>query len=159
MQARPGADAMARAILDTDLRATDTLLQLLREERTALQGRDSAAIQAVAERKLGCLRELESNDLRRRQLLRAQRCRDFHDLVTRVDAAGTAGMARDWDELRARLREIAELVEINARIVARARFSTERLLALLRGQTDPVGVYDRSGRARGYSDNRPVIQA
>lgn len=155
--ARAAADA--RSILERDTRATIQLLELLGEERNALQQRDAEHLNSIVTKKLACLAQLEQHDGERKQLLARTRCEDWPSLISQLDPEGLIGLSPLWQELVVRLREIAELLEINARIVNRARRSTERLLALLRGQTDPIGVYDRRGKTQAYGDNRAITSA
>ena len=91
----------------------------------------------------------------RKRLLERHRGSDWAALLGALDPA----LASPWEELRADLQQVAELNRVNERIVARTRHSTERLLSMLRGQFDPVGVYDRSGQRRACGDNRPITSA
>lgn len=147
--------SVAHAIVSADLAAVRTLRELLLEERAALTRREPAALNAVVQRKLACLGELQQSEDARKRLLARHRGSDWAALLDTLDPA----LAAPWEALRADLQQVAELNRVNERIVARTRHSTERLLSMLRGQLDPVGVYDRSGQARAYGDVRPIASA
>jgi flagellar biosynthesis/type III secretory pathway chaperone len=147
----------ARAILEVDQQTVARLGELLLDERAALTERDAERLGGVVQHKLECLKLLERNEVERRALLRRCATADWSRLLVSLDPS----LGDSWAQLRTRLREIAELTEVNEKIVNRTRYSTARLLALLRGNiTEPVaGVYDRSGRTSGYGDNRAITSA
>ncbi|MBP8925812.1 MAG: flagellar protein FlgN [Pseudomonadales bacterium] len=149
------AELAARAIIDSDRQGVERLHQLLLEERAALTARDATQLETTVQQKLLCLQALDANEARRRQLLARQQANDWSAMIQGMDTA----LANDWGALLERLREVAELGEINERIVKRSSRSTSRMLALLRGQIAPVGVYDRSGRTHACGDNRPITSA
>jgi flagellar biosynthesis/type III secretory pathway chaperone len=152
-------DTAVRAILDRDAVAIDTLNSLLLNEREALKKRDATAINELVTRKLDCLKAMELIDRERKLCVRRARAKDWPSLIAALDPDHKTGIADRWSELVVRLREAAELTEINARIVSRTRHSTERMLAILRGQTEPVGVYDKLGKTHAYGDVRPIVSA
>ncbi|MBK6584079.1 MAG: flagellar protein FlgN [Gammaproteobacteria bacterium] len=145
----------ARAIIDSDRHGVERLHQLLLEERTALSARDATQLETIVQQKLLCLQALDANEAQRRRLLSRQQANDWPAMIRGLDAT----LAKDWGALLERLHEVAELGEINERIVKRSSRSTSRMLALLRGQIAPVGVYDRSGRTHACGDNRPITSA
>jgi flagellar biosynthesis/type III secretory pathway chaperone len=155
MQTYTDDAGVAHAIVTADLAAVRQLRALLLEERAALTRREPDVLNAVVQRKLQCLAQLQQSEDARTRLLARHRGSDWAALLGALDPA----LAAPWEELRAALQQVAELNRVNERIVARTRRSTERLLSMLRGQFDPVGVYDRSGQARAYSDNRPITSA
>ncbi len=146
---------VAHAIVASDLAAVRTLRELLLEERAALTRREPEVLNAVVQRKLQCLAQLQQSEDARTRLLARHRGSDWAALLGALDPA----LAAPWEELRADLQQVAELNRVNERIVARTRRSTERLLSMLRGQFDPVGVYDRRGQTHAYGDNRPITSA
>ena len=147
--------SVAHAIVSADLAAVRTLRELLLEERAALTRREPAALNAVVQRKLECLATLQQSEDARKRLLARHRGSDWAALPERLDP----GLAAPWAQLRSDLRQLAELNRVNERIVARTRRSSERLLALLRGRLDPVGLYDRAGQTHSYGDNRAITRA
>ena len=149
------AELAARAIIDSDRQGVERLHQLLLEERAALTARDATQLETTVQQKLLCLQALDANEARRRQLLARQQANDWSAMIQGMDTA----LANDWGALLERLREVAELGEINERIVKRSSRSTSRMLALLRGQIAPVGVYDRIARTDDWVDKRPITSA
>jgi len=147
----------ARAILDLDTRTVGRLRELLLEERDALSTRDAERLGGAVQSKLECLKQLERNEADRRALLqRAGAGTDWSRLLGSLDPE----LGEGWASLRNSLREVAELTEVNEKIVNRSRHSTARLLAILRGRGDDANaVYDRSGRTQGHGDNRPITSA
>lgn len=148
--------ARARALLARDIESVARLHSLLLEERAAVTGRELGALASVVQAKVECLRALEAQEQERLQLMRANRASDWGGLLASLDPA----LAADWKAFHGRLREVAEITETNEKIVNRTRRSTQKLLALLRGQGgEPVGVYDRSGRTHPWGDNRAITSA
>jgi flagella synthesis protein FlgN len=159
MQTNQDPALRARALLDIDIQASARLVELLEAERLALQQRDIARLNETVERKLEWLRALEGCERQRQQLLRAAGSEDWPELLGRLDPGGERRLLEDWGKLLGQLRDCRDLTEINDRIVRRSRRSLDHLLSLLRGQIDPVGVYDRSGKTQAYTDNRPITSA
>ncbi len=149
------AELAARAIIESDRHGVEQLRELLLEERAALSARDAAQLEITVQQKLLCLQALDANEAQFRQLLARQHANDWPELLRGMDAA----LAKDCGMLLERLHEVAQLGEINERIVNRSSRTTSRMLALLRGQIAPVGVYDRSGRTHACGDNRPITSA
>jgi flagellar biosynthesis/type III secretory pathway chaperone len=155
MQSRTDDADVARAIVAADIEAIRALRGLLMEEREALDRREPETLNGVVQRKLDCLQRLQRNEQERARMLARHRGAEWHALLLALDPA----LAGSWEALRTGLAEVAELTRVNERIVARTRRSSERLLALLRGQGQPVGVYDRAGQAHSHDDKRAITSA
>jgi flagellar biosynthesis/type III secretory pathway chaperone len=146
----------ARSIIRRDRESLDTLHGLLEEEQRVLAARDITAINATVQSKLDCLKALEAQERERRELTVQSRLRDWNSLLENIDPS----LLAEWKALATRLREIADVTATNEKIVSRARQGTQRILAILRGQSaEPGGVYDRSGRTRSYGDARAITSA
>lgn len=146
----------ARSIISRDRESLEALRALLDEEQRVLATRDIDAINATVQKKLDCLKALEAQERERRDLTSHSRLRDWNTLLESIDPA----LLSEWKSLSSRLRDIADATATNEKIVSRARQGTQRMLAILRGQTaEPGGVYDRSGRTRNYGDARAITQA
>ena len=146
----------ARAIIARDRDSLGVLGTLLEEEQRALAARDIDAINSTVQRKLECLKALEAQERARRELTTQSRLRDWKSLLENLDPA----LLEEWRALSARLRTISDVAATNEKIVVRARQGTQRILAILRGQSaEPTGVYDRSGRTRSHGDVRTITQA
>lgn len=146
----------ARSIVSRDSDSLDILWALLEEEQRVLATRDIDAINLVVQKKLECLKALEAQERERRELTVLSRLKDWNTLLEKIDPA----LLAQWKSLFKRLREIADATATNEKIVSRARQGTQRILSILRGQSqEPGGVYDRSGRTRNYGDARAITQA
>lgn len=146
----------ARAIVASDRDSLELLGNLLAEEQSALASRDIDAINATVQRKLDCLKALEAQERARRELTMHARQRDWKSLLQSLDPT----LLEEWKALSGRLRAISDIAAANEKIVSRARQGTQRILAILRGQSaEPGGVYDRSGRTRDYGEARTITQA
>lgn len=156
MTIRQDFSERARAIVAHDRDSLELLGKLLAEEQSALAARDIDAINATVHRKLDCLKALEAQERARRELTLHARQRDWKSLLQTLDPA----LLEEWKALSVRLRSISDIAAANEKIVNRARQGTQRILAILRGQSaEPGGVYDRSGRTRNYGDARTITQA
>ena len=156
MGIRPDIQERARSIIARDIESIALLQQLLAEEQQALATRDLSAINAAVHKKLECLKALDSLERERKALTAQSGLREWNRLLTAADPS----LLVEWKGLAVKLRALAETTATTEKIVSRARHGTQRLLALLRGQgSEATGVYDRSGRTRDQTDNRPITLA
>ena len=156
MGIRPDLQERARSIIARDIESIALLQQLLAEEQQALATRDLSAINTAVHKKLECLKALDALERERKALTAQSGLREWNRLLTAADPS----LLVEWKGLAVKLRELAETTATTEKIVSRARHGTQRLLALLRGQgSEATGVYDRSGRTRDQTDNRPITLA
>ena len=124
-------DALA-AVLGDMQQAVDQLAQVLEAERTALDARDSDALDQAGTRKQALMLQLEQLDAERRQLASEQPA---------VAAAATSA----WSKVVQRLQYCHLLNQRNGSVVSQRLNQTRRALAVLTGHAGESELYGRSG--------------
>ena len=124
-------DALA-AVLGDMQQAVDQLAQVLEAERTALDARDSDALDQAGTRKQAIMLQLEQLDAERRQLASEQPA---------VAAAATSA----WSRVVQRLQYCHLLNQRNGSVVSQRLSQTRRALAVLTGHAGESELYGRSG--------------
>jgi len=124
-------DALA-AVLGDMQQAVDQLAQVLEAERTALDARDSDALDQAGTRKQAIMLQLEQLDAERRQLASEQPA---------VAAAATSA----WSKVVQRLQYCHLLNQRNGSVVSQRLNQTRRALAVLTGHAGESELYGRSG--------------
>jgi len=150
-----GSATLLRGVVSGDAALTATLKELLEQSRDALARQDVASLEGLARQQTECLKQIERNDLQRKDLLARAGHDNWPELLRSMDPT----LMPLWQTTRDTLLEVSELVQINERVVSRSRRTSSRLLALLRGQIDSVGVYNRAGVTRDYGNTRPIASA
>ena len=124
-------DALA-AVLGDMQQTVDRLAQVLEAERTALDARDSDALDQAGTRKQALMLQLEQLDAERRQLASEQPA---------VAAAATSA----WSKVVQRLQYCHLLNQRNGSVVSQRLNQTRRALAVLTGHAGESELYGRSG--------------
>ncbi|MBB4866154.1 flagella synthesis protein FlgN [Pseudomonas nitritireducens] len=146
-------------LINGDIEAASTLLQLIDDEYQALQARDLDALQKLLDSKLPLLQQLEQNGrIRTQALLQAGLSADRSGLAQIAQATGNAQLSARAEELSALLARCQDANQRNGRIIRSGQTSTERTLDILRGQDTPR-LYDRYGGSTQGTRQRPLSQA
>lgn len=137
-----------------DIDACRALLQLLEQEREALQARDADALEGIIQNKSANLLHLEQSARQRSAWVAEQHkpnetTEDIWGELIRTTLPQAQG---EWDEFRSLLRQCQEENEINGKLLARNQQVFSRLLALVRGKDDSDPLYNaKGGRGAGYN--------
>ncbi|MBG6288760.1 MULTISPECIES: flagella synthesis protein FlgN [Pseudomonas] len=147
------------SLINGDIEAASTLLQLIDDEYQALQARDLDQLQKLLDGKLPLLQQLEQNGrIRAQALLQAGVSVDREGLAQIAQATGNPLLSARAEELGALLERCQEANQRNGRIIRSGQASTERTLDILRGQDTPR-LYDRYGGSTQGNRQRPLSQA
>ncbi|MCE4069934.1 MULTISPECIES: flagella synthesis protein FlgN [Pseudomonas] len=147
------------SLINGDIEAASTLLQLIDDEYQALQARDLDQLQKLLDGKLPLLQQLEQNGrIRAQALLQAGVSVDREGLAQIAQATGNPLLPARAEELGALLERCQEANQRNGRIIRSGQASTERTLDILRGQDTPR-LYDRYGGSTQGNRQRPLSQA
>jgi flagellar biosynthesis/type III secretory pathway chaperone len=150
-----GPATLLSSIVSDDATLAARLKTLLEQSRDALARQDPAALESLARQQTECLELLARNEQQRKQLLARAGHHNWPELLRSTDPT----LMPMWQATRDCLADVSELVQLNERVVSRSRRTSSRLLALLRGQVDSGGVYNRAGLTRDYGDTRPIASA
>ncbi len=125
-------DTALAAVLGDMQQAVDQLAQVLEAERTALDARDSDALDQAGTRKQAIMLQLEQLDAERQQLACEQ-------------PAAAAAATSAWSKVVQKLQYCHLLNQRNGSVVSQRLSQTRRALAVLTGHAGESGVYGRSG--------------
>lgn len=144
--------------LQQDSTASQQLLQLMRDERKALETRNYAAFEALLQPKQTLIAELEIHANERLEWLASQH---FHSESEALQAAHehAPNIAVLWNDAAAVWRECQTENQINEQICRRTRAVVEQVLDALRGQHQQSAVYDAKGLAQRGSSGRTISNA
>ena len=152
-------------LIDSDLTHTSQLIQLLEAERSAIESRDSEALQRAVDAKPALLNELQNNAALREALIKQQgldgSTDDWRALLKKLPEPQCNEAIQNWSVLEQKLRRCSDLIDTNSLIVSRTQRTVGRLLDILRGQgaVSGVNMYNSSGRTQVVGDNRPITTA
>ncbi|MFK8399424.1 flagella synthesis protein FlgN [Pseudomonas sp. BGr12] len=147
------------SLINGDIEAASSLLQLIDDEFQALQARDLDQLQKLLDSKLPLLHQLEQNGrIRTQALQQAGVSADNEGLAQIAQATGNAALIARAQELGALLERCQEANQRNGRLIRSGQTSTERTLDILRGQETPR-LYDRYGGSTQGNRQRPLSQA
>ena len=142
---------------DTD--TSTLLLQLMRQEREALELRDYAAFEALIQPKQKLISQLERHAMLRRQWFEQQRLGDDASVLQLLHQEAP-DIAAQWQQAANIWRECQTENQINEQICRRTRSVVEHMLDALRGQhQQSSGVYDAKGVAQRGASGRIISNA
>ncbi|MFA7553455.1 MAG: flagellar protein FlgN [Spongiibacteraceae bacterium] len=141
-----------------DIHATSQLLELLQQERAALEDRQYDQFQQLLAHKQQLLTELETHALARQQLLQKA---GFNDESSTLEAADHQApqVAKAWRQLREEWIHCQQLNEVNDRIAKRTHIVVGQMLDLLRGKTTQDELYTSKGNTSNAASGRTITNA
>lgn len=144
--------------LQQDTESSQQLLQLMLDERKALEERDYTAFEALIKPKQTLLAQLEQNVAARRAWLSQHRIANDTDALqlAETEAPETAAYWRSTADI---WRECQTANQINEQISRRTRAIVGHVLDALRGQHQQSAVYDAKGMADRGSSGRIISNA
>jgi flagella synthesis protein FlgN len=147
-----------QAIFNLDIPVTTLLINLLENERKALEKRNYNDFQTIIDSKQAPLEQLEKHASVRQQLLTQA---GFKDEKTTLEAAEqyAPAVAKAWRKLGEQWAHCQQLNETNERITKRTRLVTGHILELLRGQNNQQKLYDDKGNAHNTGAGRSITSA
>lgn len=129
-----------------DMQALEALLQ---RERDVLAGRDAEALEGLARDKLALLKQLQhSVDARDRLQQAAGLAAGLDDGTKLVESIGQSQLEKEWSALVALSRQVAELNEVNGRLVAQGQSSARAALGILTGRPEQQDTYSTLRRGK-----------
>jgi flagellar biosynthesis protein FlgN len=139
--------------LRQDINACQNLLNLLEGERQALKARNPQLLEEVIQNKTALLLHLEQSAKQRGQWVSQSGASQkseavWLDLLRKLDPA----TEDTWLEFKDLLKTCQEQNEINGKLLARNQQVFDRLLAIVRGQSENGPLYTAKGnRGAGYN--------
>ena len=147
-------------ILDRSLECANRLLDLLRDERSALQSQDTEQLRAVTASKEQCVQRLESLEAERRSLCAAAghggNKAGMKDMLAWCDRS--SAVTRAWNRLLQRIRQCDALNQTNG-AVGRVRYEhVMSALAVLSGNSGGGALYGPEGEQTGRLERRALAR-
>jgi flagella synthesis protein FlgN len=150
--------ARLEATFKQDIPTTVELLDILQQERKALEERHYSDFQQILDSKHRLLMQLEDHAAARQQLLADAGLNDEPSTLT-LAAQQAPGVANAWRKLGTQWTRCQELNEINERIARRTRLVVGQILDLLRGQQGEARLYTGQGQTRSNGAGRSITSA
>jgi len=145
------------ATVQASLHGMDALEQLLQREQALLSGRDAEALEQIAQEKLALLKQLQHSVEGRDRLQQAAGLQaGLEGGSSLVESVQQPALRNDWERLVEQAQRVAELNEINGRLLAQRQRTTREALGILTGRPEQQDTYStlRRGGSRaaaGYS--------
>lgn len=144
-----------------DIKSCEELLMLLEQEQQALKDREPDQLESIIEKKTVCLEQLENSANKRTQWIRSfNNSEDQEGLWNQlIVELNRPELSEQWDKLKRLTTKCREKNEINGKVMARNQQVFSRLLTILRGQQNSVGLYTAKGSAYSASNSLKVGEA
>lgn len=144
--------------LQHDSQLSQRLIELLEQERQALEQRRYEHFEQLLGAKQQLIQDIERGADARRQWLAAHGFADDRSALERVRQELPEVAAR-WQAAAELWRECQRANQINEQICQRTRVVVERVLDLLRGQPGQGATYDAKGVPRHQESGRTITNA
>jgi flagellar biosynthesis/type III secretory pathway chaperone len=145
-------------LLQDDLQNTLELEALLREERQQLAQRDINNLNKTLMLKAELLAKIENNDSARKKILDAEGY-PVNNAGMKQFCLDHAADASVFDDLQTKLRQCAELTDINGAIVHRSKMNTRQVLDILQGKVARSSIYTNQGGTKEASESTAIGKA
>jgi flagellar biosynthesis protein FlgN len=141
--------------IDQDIQSCQTLLQLLRHERTLLKDRDFDTLDKLMDEKTHWLARLEQSGQQRQAWIRATPWASSPDPAAAWNAwlqeIQQPNLSEKWQALKELLDACKSENDVNGKVIARGRQTYQRLVGILRGQDQQTLLYTGKGTSgNGY---------
>ena len=154
-----GLKQKVHSLIQQDLATSQRLLDLLRQERQALQERHYSDLVTLLEEKAKALDLLDQHARKRMDLLtEAGLTPSDAGWSQLLDALSDPRILDDWRTLLDAVRDCRHSNIVNGTMVARGRQTLGRLLTILRGQVSIPELYNHNGVAQSNNNSHTVIK-
>jgi len=139
------------------------LIDLLREERSAMEARDAATMQAILPQKTRLLDQLQRHAKTRSDFLVSQgHTPDESGLVSflqsTTDQGGDSSL-NVWELLKNKLEECKTENAVNAKIIHRSKHHLDQLIDIIKGQQGQAVLYSEKGVSRTATGGQSIAKA
>jgi flagellar biosynthesis protein FlgN len=141
-----------------DLPLTVKLLQLLKQERTALEDRDYENLQALLKDKNTIIATLKKHADSRTHALQSAGLPDEETTLNHAEKEAPI-VAKAWRQLAKQWDECQHLNSVNERVLQRTKMVVSQTLDLIRGVNNQQKLYDTKGMSNNLSTGRSITSA
>jgi len=147
-------------LLSQDIRQLETLVEILRQEKSCLSNSDSKALETLTRQKNAALEEIRMRAKQKIRLLVAMGFRPDSGEPSRfIRSAGFNDLYALWHEADTKLRECHLLNEDNGRIINHLQKRLTRLTDILRGASNQQKLYGAKGQQTTVSSRTVLASA
>lgn len=147
-------------LINRQTEKVQALAELLERERSALVGRDAAALEGLAADKLARLADIERIEHECREwLMAAGFTVDGDGMACAVEQSEDSDLAWRWQMLRSQLGSLRGHNERNGLAIQRSLTLAEEELTLLRGGAIGAETYNAAGRRAEDGRSRSLTRA
>lgn len=147
-------------LIEDDIAPAQQLLDLLREESTALHGRDMPLLEDILAHKQSLVVLLDQQGRRRSQMLASLGLSPDRNGFETLASQSSHGplLIQRLDELGSLMAECQAINEHNGRLIQVQQHTTSNQIRILQGGETPT-LYDSRGTTSPLARNRPLSQA
>ncbi len=143
-----------------DIRACETLLTLMDQEREALKGRDADKLAEIIESKVAPLNHLEASAVQRCRWAEVSSLEQASEAWQKLlSSLNRETLQRDWERLKELTDRCKKANEINGKLLVRNQQVFGRLVDLMRGQTSAPPLYNTYGAKTGGQGSHKIGEA
>ncbi|OUS29711.1 hypothetical protein A9Q99_08530 [Gammaproteobacteria bacterium 45_16_T64] len=150
-------------VLEKDRNLSTHLVLLLKEERESLELRQFKSYSQILARKQRTLVDLESTDCQRREIMVGMGFSGDNDgflaFLKLIPHQWQKKFSALWEQLTESLQQCENLNKINGKILLHSQIAIDRLMGLMKGQTQQACLYTKSGRAGPTEAQRMLATA
>lgn len=144
--------------LQQDIAHSERLLDVLLNERKALETREYGDLENLIAQKKSWVEQLETNALQRQQWLSQHGLTDDFAALNAVKQQAPM-VATRWEAAATAWHECQTANQVNEQICRRTRLVVERVLDILRGQSIASATYDAKGYSQRMQSGRTISNA
>jgi len=152
-----------RRSLNDDSQDLTSMLDLLTNERKALESNQPSQLKELTQQKNIITERMEQRHRERITVLEtnnfSQQEQSWRPAIKQIELASGLPLIGLWNNVEAQLSQCAELLAINEKIIANMRQNVNQLMNSLRGQVGSGQTYNAEGKAKTFADSKPFASA
>ncbi len=147
-------------MIEQDLATSRQLLALLERETDSTQERDFAAMSELLKEKTPLIDNLKKNaKIRSQLLLSTNKAANEENWSLLLDSFNDQAVKESWQAMQTTISQCKEINNINGKLINRGVQSHNKLLQLMRGNTQQADIYDAKGSKRTSNYSGMLTQA
>ena len=148
------------AMIEQDLATSRQLLALLERETDSTQARDYKAMSELLKEKTPLLDGLKKNaQMRSKLLLSSNQAANEKNWSLLLDSFNDDSVKQTWQEVKTTIEHCKSINNVNGKLINRGVQSHNKLLQLMRGNTQQADIYDAKGTKRSNNYSGMLTQA
>lgn len=148
------------AMIQQDLATSRQLLALLEQEKDSTQSRNYASMSQLLKEKAPLLERLKLNAQQRSAWLASLECTpDEQNWKKLLQSLGNPSLQEQWQDVKNTIERCQEINNVNGKLISRGAQTHERLLHLMRGNSQQADIYDARGSKHSTGFSGTLTQA